>query len=125
MLTDSPLTILEAEASHRDHAIVEQVIADLKQGPLAHAPLHGFAQNALWCHLVLMAAELTAWTQLLAFADHPARRWEPERLPHRIFTIPATLASTGRRVRLHLKQDAPWADLALTGWTRLAALAPP
>ena len=38
VFTDSPLTMLEAEASHRGHAIVEQVIADLKSGPLAHLP---------------------------------------------------------------------------------------
>lgn len=38
VFTDSPLTMLAVEASHRDHAIVEQVIADLKNGPLAHLP---------------------------------------------------------------------------------------
>lgn len=38
VFTDSPLAMLETEASHRDHAIVEQVIADLKAGPLAHLP---------------------------------------------------------------------------------------
>ena len=68
---------------------------------------------------------LTTWTQLLAFAGHPARRWEPKRLRHRIFTVPATLARTGRRVILHLKEDAPWAGLVMNGWTALTALAPP
>ena len=38
VFTDSPLGMLDAEASHRDHAIIEQVIADLKAGPLAHCP---------------------------------------------------------------------------------------
>lgn len=38
VFTDSPLSIFQAEAAHRDHAIVEQVIADLKNGPLAHLP---------------------------------------------------------------------------------------
>lgn len=84
-----------------------------------------FDQNKIWCHLVLMGMELTAWTQLLAFPGHAARRWEPKRLRHRVFTIPATLARTGRRVRLHLKKDAPFARLVLTGWTSLAGLAPP
>lgn len=66
-----------------------------------------------------------AWMQLLALTGHQARRWEPKRLRHRLFTVPATLARTGRRVILHLKQDAPWAGLVLTGWTALAALGPP
>ncbi len=38
MFTNSPLPMLEAEKAHRAHAIVEQVIADLKNGPLAHLP---------------------------------------------------------------------------------------
>ena len=38
MFTDSPLTMLQAESDHRDHAIVEQVIADLKGSALAHLP---------------------------------------------------------------------------------------
>jgi len=38
VFTDSPLPMLAAEAAHRTHAIVEQVIADLKNGPLAHLP---------------------------------------------------------------------------------------
>lgn len=44
-----------------------------------------------------MAMELTAWTQLLAFHADAARRWQPKRLRHRIFTILATLARTDRR----------------------------
>ena len=61
---------------------------------------------------------------MLALAGHDARRWEPKKLRYRIFTIPATLARTGRRVRLHLSARSPWAGLALTGLTRLADLAP-
>jgi hypothetical protein len=38
IFTDSPEPMLHAEATHRDHAIVEQVIAELKNGPLAHLP---------------------------------------------------------------------------------------
>jgi hypothetical protein len=30
--------MLQSEGQHRDHAIVEQVIADLNAGPLAHLP---------------------------------------------------------------------------------------
>ena len=44
----SPLPMLAAEADHRDHAIIEQVIADLKNGPLAHLPSGKFAANAAW-----------------------------------------------------------------------------
>jgi hypothetical protein len=40
VFTDSPEPMLHAEATHRDHAIVEQVIAELKNGPLA-PPVRG------------------------------------------------------------------------------------
>ena len=38
IFTDSAEPMLHAEAHHRDHAIVEQVIAEVKNGPLAHLP---------------------------------------------------------------------------------------
>jgi len=38
VFTDSRELMLAAGATHRDHAIVEEVIAELKNGPLAHLP---------------------------------------------------------------------------------------
>ena len=72
-----------------------------------------------------LAVEITAWMQMLALHAHPARRWEPKRLRLRLFTVPATLARTGRRVLLHLATKAPWAELAGRGIARLRALAAP
>lgn len=117
--------LADLELRHRRRARAEDRIRIAKDTGLANLPLHGFNQNRIWCQLVLMALEMTAWTQLLAFTGHAARRWEPKRLRHRVFTIPAALARTGRRVRLHLKADAAYAQLVLTGCTALAALAPP
>ena len=45
VFSDSPLVMLQAEADHRRHAIIEQVIADLKGGPLAHLPSGRFNAN--------------------------------------------------------------------------------
>lgn len=60
----------------------------------------------------MLACELTTWMQMLVLTDHDARRWEPKRLRHRLFTVPATLARTGRRILLHLTNRHPWAGLA-------------
>jgi hypothetical protein len=87
--------------------------------------LQGFGQNRIWCALVMLALDLTAWAQLLAFTQHQARRWEPKRLRLRVFTIPATLARHGRRILLHLKDTAPFANLVATGYQRLLDLAAP
>jgi hypothetical protein len=39
VFTDSPFVLEQAEAQHRGHAIIEQINADLIDGPLAHGPL--------------------------------------------------------------------------------------
>ena len=61
----------------------------------------------------------------LALNGHQARRWEPKRLRLRLFTLPATIARTGRQVRLHLATKAPWVDLVNHGVRQLRALAVP
>jgi len=38
VFTDSPFTLIQAEAQHRDHAVIEQVFADWTDGPMAHLP---------------------------------------------------------------------------------------
>lgn len=89
--------LADLELRHRRHARAEDRIRIAKDTGLTNLPLHGFDQNKIWCHLVLMGMELTAWTQLLAFVGHAERRWEPKRLRHRVFTIPASLARRAPR----------------------------
>lgn len=115
--------LADLELRHRRRARCEDRIRIAKDSGLRNLPLHGFDQNRIWCALVMLATDLTAWTQLLAFTPaHPARRWEPKRIRLRLFTIPATLARHGRQVRLHIKNTAPWADLVVTGHKRLTQL---
>jgi hypothetical protein len=68
---------------------------------------------------VQLALELTAWLQLLALHDHPARRWEPKRVRLQLFLIAAAITRHARTSRLHLSAHAPWAELILTAMTRL------
>ncbi len=55
IFTDSPLVMLQAEKSHRGHAIIEQVIADTKSAALAHLPSGSFAANSAWLVLAAIA----------------------------------------------------------------------
>ena len=87
--------------------------------------MHGLDQNRIWQAIVALACEITTWTQLLAFTEHPARRWEPKRLRLRLFSLPAQTARHARRVVLRLPAHAPWAGLAIDGLDRLRALAAP
>jgi hypothetical protein len=89
---------------------------------LRNLPLHGFAQNQLWCELVTMACELTAWMQMLAL-EGPARAWEPKRLRLRLFSAAGRLVRGGRRLRVRLAAAWPWAGQLTAAITRLQALA--
>jgi len=104
-------------------ARAEDRIRISKDTGLMNLPLFGLAQNRIWCAIVALAVELTAWMQMLALNGHAARRWEPKRSRLRLFTVPATIARTGRQVRLHLATKAPWADLVNDPVHRLRALA--
>ena len=115
----------DLELRHRRRARAEDRIRICKDTGLTNLPLHDFDQNQIWCALVGLAAELTAWLKLLAFAEHDARRWEPKRLRYRIFTVPAALARTGRRTLLHLAARSPWATLIAAAIHRLRILAAP
>jgi hypothetical protein len=115
----------DLELRHRRRARSEDRIRNAKATGLTNLPLHDYDQNRIWCALVGLAAELTAWMQLLAFTDHDARRWEPKRLRYRLFSVAAQLAHTGRRVLLHLAARSPWTQPIADGITRLRALAAP
>ena len=59
VFTDSCQAMLAAEATHRAHATIEQVNADLKAGPRAHFPSSRMNANAAWLVLAAMAFNLT------------------------------------------------------------------
>jgi hypothetical protein len=121
VFTDSPLPMLAAEATHRQHAIVEQVIADLKAGPLAHLPSGSFAANAAWLVLAAIAFNLTRAAGALASTFHAKATTATIRA--QLIAVPARLTHSARRLRLHLPRDWPWQ----TAWTQLfdATCGPP
>jgi hypothetical protein len=115
--------LADLELRHRRRARCEDRIRNAKDTGLRNLPLHGFAQNQIWCELVAMASELIAWMQMLAL-DGPARAWEPKRLRLRLFTAAGRIARSGRRRRLRLAASWPWSTQLTTAITRLHALAP-
>ena len=115
--------LADLELRHRRRARCEDRIRCAKDTGLRNLPLHGFAQNQIWCELVAMASELTAWMQMLAL-DGPARAWEPKRLRLRLFSAAGRIVHGGRRLRLRLAMTWPWATQITTAISRLQALAP-
>ena len=129
--TGGPGTQLaDLELRHRRRARCEDRIRVAKDTGLTNLPLHGFDQNRIWCAIVALAVEITAWMQMLTLTGpdattHGARRWEPKRLRHRLFTVPAAITRTGRRLLLHLSDRAPWAHLVRDAINALRALTAP
>jgi hypothetical protein len=121
VFTDSPLPMLAAEADHRRHAIIEQVIADLKNGPLAHLPSGRFAANSAWLVLAAMAFNLTRALGALASTVHA--RATTATIRAQLINLAARVTRSARRTRLRLPAAWPWAD----AWQRLftAATGPP
>jgi hypothetical protein len=115
----------DLELRDRRCARAEDRIRTAKDTCLTNLPLHHFAQNQIWCAIVTLATELTAWMQMLALHEHEARRREPKRLRYRLLTVPAALARTGRQALLHLAKKAPWSQLVVDAIDRLRALAVP
>jgi hypothetical protein len=109
----SDFEMLQAESQHRDHAIIEQVIADAAASALAHLPSGSFQANAAWAVLWAIAHNLTRAAGALASAFH-ARATTATIRAH-LINIPARLARSARRLTLHLPERWPWEP----AWTTL------
>jgi len=108
VFTDSPLIMLEAEKTHRAHALVEQVIADFKGGALAHLPSSHFAANAAWLVLAAIAFNLTRAAGTIASVFHAKATTATIR--RQLIAVPGRLATSARRLVIHLPKDWPWQD---------------
>ena len=120
-VTDREGELVEIEAEHRRHAVVEQTIAELKSAGLAHLPSGKFMANAAWLALAVMAHNLGR--AVGALAEMSQARMAT--LRQRLFTIPGRLVHTARRLHLRLPQGWPWAAEFETALARIAALAVP
>ncbi|MFC6554279.1 hypothetical protein [Nonomuraea cavernae] len=107
IFTDSPYTLLQAEEHHRDHAVQEQVNADLIDGPLAHLPSGHFAANAAWLTCAAITHNLLRALGCLASAFHARARGTT--LRRHLISVPARLARHGRgHLTLHLPRHWRW-----------------
>ena len=113
--------LADLELRHRRRARCEDRCA--KDTGLRNLPLHGYAQNQIWCEIVALACELLSWMAMLALTG-PARRWEPRRLRLRLLSVAGRIVRGGRRLRLRPAATWPRARQAATAITRLQALTP-
>ena len=109
------------DAAHRVHARVEDRIRTGKDCGIGRFPSHDFAINSAWLAASLTAATLLAWLRLIAL-DGDLARAEPKTLRYRVLHTAARLVRGGRRRRLKIPANWPWADAIATAWARITAL---
>jgi Transposase DDE domain group 1 len=117
--------LADLEMRHRRRARCEDRIRIAKDTGLNNLPLHDFNQNRIWCAIVMLACELTAWMQMLAYPARDARRWEPKRLRLRLFSAAGRLARHGRQTVVHLARHGRWTQPLHNGIHSLRLLPAP
>jgi hypothetical protein len=119
-LTNRTEAITIVEAEHRDHAVVEQVIVELKEQALVHFPSGEFNANGAWTVLGALAHNLLRWTQLIGLPDSTVRA--ARTLRRRLLQIAGRLTRHGRAWTLHLPARWPWHGDYLDALNRIRAL---
>ena len=119
--TTSDLDTVTADKTHRGHAIIEQINADLKDSALAHLPSGIFTANAAWIVLGTMAFNLSRAIGTLTGAD--LGKAHTGTIRRKLISIPARISTSGCKTVLHVPARWPWE----TGWATLfaAACGPP
>jgi hypothetical protein len=114
--TDSTEAVTQADITHRRHAVIETVFADLIDGPLAHLPSGRFGANSAWILCAAITHNLLRATGVIAGKDHAVARGAT--LRRKMVNIPARLARPQRRPVLHLPTHWPWAHTWLQLWRK-------
>jgi len=121
-LTNRTDPIEQVEAEHRQHAVVELAIRDLKDQALAHFPSGKYMANAAWTVIGALAHNLLRWTTLIGLPDTiiPTART----LRRRLLTVPGRITRTARTVTLRMPARWPWETEFLTALDRLRTVPP-
>jgi hypothetical protein len=122
-LTNRTEDITLVEAEHRQHAVVELTIRDLKDQALAHFPSGQFNANSAWTVIACLAHNLTRWTTVIGLPGHTVRA--ARTLRRRLLQIPGRLTRTARQWTLHLPARWPWKTDFTDALTRIRALPTP
>jgi hypothetical protein len=121
-LTDQDDTDIAAlELRHRGRARVEDSIRAGKDTGMRNLPHHSFEHNQTWLETSLIAQDLLTWTKLICLTGELATA-EPKRMRHLLLHTAGKVVHHGRRTRLRLQADWPWAPALVAAFTRLRAI---
>jgi hypothetical protein len=117
VFTNTAVDLVEADKTHRGHAIIEQVFADLKASALAHLPSKKFNANAAWLAFATIAFNLTR--ALGTLAGGKLARAETATIRRTLINIPARISRSARRLKIRLPQNWLWATSWLRVWDQI------
>ncbi|WP_240355462.1 IS1380 family transposase [Mycobacterium bourgelatii] len=124
-ITDTPPGVVAGQVAglelrHRQHARVEDRIRELKATGLRNLPCQAFDANAAWLEIVLAAADLVTWCQLIGFTGHPGlTRAEIATFRYRVLHVAARITRGARRTRLRIDATWRWAAAIATAWQHI------
>ena len=111
-ITDRKGDLLQLERDHRQHAECEGAIRDLKYGVgLNHFPSGNFGANAAWLWIQAITHNILRW--LTRIGDPYQGVLTAATVRRRIIAVPGRITRSGRRNRLHLPRNWPWAGMFL------------
>jgi Transposase DDE domain group 1 len=120
-VTDRAGTTVALDADHRNHAVVELAIRDLKEGAgWNHSPSGKFLANAAWIVIGALAHNLLRWVAALGL--HHRGPIVAKTIRRRLITIPGRITRSARRDQLHVARRWPWRRQFLTAAVRLRTL---
>ncbi len=122
-ITNLETPTIDVDKFHRDHARVELVIRDLKDGAgLEHCPSGRFFANAAWLGCAVLAHNLIRWTARLGHLHHDDQLTVTRTVRSRILNLPGRLVNRGGRLVLRLPDRWPWEMNFIVTLDRIRAL---
>jgi hypothetical protein len=124
-LTDLDGTAVEVDKFHRQHAVVELAIRDLKEGAgLEHVPSGNFHANSAWLQCAVLAHNMIRWTATAGKVRVDNQLVVARTLRTRLLAIPGRLVNRSGQPTLRLPTGWPWATTFTTALAALRDLQP-
>ena len=123
-LTDLAGDAVTVDAFHRQHAVVELVIRDVKEAGLEHIPSGNFSANGAWLCCAVLAHNLIRWTVIIGEPQRPHRLTVARTIRTQLINLPARLVNRSGTLTLRGPKHWPWQQTFTDILQALRALEP-
>ena len=122
-LTDLGAPAVDLDVFHRQHAVVELTIDDLKEGSgIDHIPSGNFSANGAWLCAAVLAHNLIRWTATIGAPHRVDCLAVAATIRTRLINVPGRLVNLHGTPTLRGPRRWPWAQWFIRRLARLRAL---